>query len=202
LSDIRGQAEPHGLNKSTLFVERRTPEARAEQGLRCASDNECPRRDSNITANHGFKPSDPAPAQHRMVTDGHFRAPASFPYRVICLLCPNRRRTRGACAARPTGTRYCSPRRRGATRSRAKQLDQEPDEGDDVDALVRGPSGRAARLVHEQPRVVQLRLVGEDVRVGVRGHREVSLPHVLPDSRPGDAAEVEERDPPVAEIMG
>src|SRR5690349_428378 len=54
----------------------------------------------------------------------------------------------------------------------------------------------------EQARVVQLGLVGEDVRVRVRGHRQVALTYEFPDPGPGDAAQVLERDAPVTEVVG
>ena len=42
--------------------------------------------------------------------------------------------------------------------------------------------------------------VGQDVRVCVRGHREIPLPNVLADPSPRDAAQVLERDPAVTEV--
>jgi hypothetical protein len=53
----------------------------------------------------------------------------------------------------------------------------------------------------EERHVVEFLLVGEDVRVGVRRHGEVPLPDELADPRPGFAAQVKERDPPVAQVV-
>jgi hypothetical protein len=50
----------------------------------------------------------------------------------------------------------------------------------------------------EQPPVVDLGLVEHHVAVGVSGDGEVALPHQLADPRPGDAAQVQQRDAPVA----
>jgi hypothetical protein len=54
--------------------------------------------------------------------------------------------------------------------------------------LVELPPVRAG----EQGAVVELGLVNEDVRVGVRGDGEVPLPNLLADPRPRDAAGVQE----------
>jgi hypothetical protein len=53
----------------------------------------------------------------------------------------------------------------------------------------------------EELRVVELRLVGEDVRVRVRRHGEVALTDLLADPSPRDALRVEERDPPVTQVV-
>ncbi len=38
------------------------------------------------------------------------------------------------------------------------------------------------------------------MRIRIRGDCEVSLPDLLSDAHPGDAAQMQERDPPVAEV--
>ena len=64
----------------------------------------------------------------------------------------------------------------------------------------RGPHAlaRISRALGEQGRVVEFRLVQHHVRVDVRGRREVPLADELADPRPGDTAQVEERDAAVA----
>ena len=53
----------------------------------------------------------------------------------------------------------------------------------------------------EQLLVLELVLVGDDVRVGARGRHEVVVADKLPDPRPGDAGQVEEGDAPMAEVV-
>ena len=53
----------------------------------------------------------------------------------------------------------------------------------------------------EELRVVEFRLVREDVRVGVRGDREIALPDLLADASPRHSAQVEEADAAVPEVV-
>jgi hypothetical protein len=55
-----------------------------------------------------------------------------------------------------------------------------------------------AALRAQEFRVVQLALVGQDVRVRIRRHREVALSDVLTDPRPRRAAQMHKRDAAVA----
>jgi hypothetical protein len=57
-------------------------------------------------------------------------------------------------------------------------------------------------LASEDFGVVELALVGQDVRVGVGGDGERALSHRLADARPWHAAEMQERDAPVPEVVG
>lgn len=54
----------------------------------------------------------------------------------------------------------------------------------------------------EELRIVEPRLVRDDVRVGVRGDRKVALADLLTNASPRHPAQVQERDPPVAEVVG
>ena len=63
---------------------------------------------------------------------------------------------------------------------------------------------RSAYLPHdlaEQCLVVEFGLVSEDMRVGVIGHRQVALADELADPRPRCAAEVQQADPPEAQVV-
>ena len=53
----------------------------------------------------------------------------------------------------------------------------------------------------DQLRVVEFRLVAQDVRVGVGGHGQVALPDELGDPRPRHAPQVEQRDPTMTQIV-
>ena len=53
----------------------------------------------------------------------------------------------------------------------------------------------------DEPRVVELVLVGHDVRVRVRRHREVPLADDLADPSPRHAAQVFEGDPSVPQVV-
>lgn len=57
-------------------------------------------------------------------------------------------------------------------------------------------------LRREELRVVELLLVGEDVRVGVRRDREVALTDELGDPRPRHTAQVKERYAAMAKVVG
>ena len=59
----------------------------------------------------------------------------------------------------------------------------------------------ASRRFSKESAVIELLLVGQNVRVRVGGDGEVALTDVLPDPGPRRAAEVPERDPAVAEIV-
>jgi hypothetical protein len=58
-----------------------------------------------------------------------------------------------------------------------------------------------SRLTREQSRVVELRLVGEDVRVRVCGDRERALTDELAGAGPRHTAQVEERDAPMPQVV-
>jgi hypothetical protein len=49
--------------------------------------------------------------------------------------------------------------------------------------------------------VIELRLISEDMRVGVGRDGKIPLAHLLSDSRPRHAYEVHERDPPVTQVV-
>jgi hypothetical protein len=72
-------------------------------------------------------------------------------------------------------------------------------EGGTEGGTIRTQPSRLSQL--EQSRVVEFPLVEHDVRVDVRGRRQVPLADELPDPRPRNAAQVQERDPAVAEVV-
>src|SRR5438552_1477682 len=72
-----------------------------------------------------------------------------------------------------------------------------------ADFLAAGRHGGQHRLVtSEQRGVVEFGFVEEHVGVCVSGYCERPLADVFADSGPGDTAEVHERNPPVAEVVG
>jgi hypothetical protein len=54
---------------------------------------------------------------------------------------------------------------------------------------------------HQKVRVIDLELVGKDMRVRIRRHCKVALPDVLADPRPRDARRMQKRASPVAEVV-
>jgi hypothetical protein len=60
----------------------------------------------------------------------------------------------------------------------------------------------AAGLTGEARVEVDLAVVDEDVRIGVRGHGQVPLADVLPDPCPSHAAQVKEADPTMPDVVG
>ena len=74
------------------------------------------------------------------------------------------------------------------------RLSTATDECGDERESARPPSGK-------QPRVVELGLVGEHVRVRVGGHGEVALANELGDPRPRHTAQVQQADPAVAQVV-
>jgi hypothetical protein len=68
--------------------------------------------------------------------------------------------------------------------------------------VTEGDTTRSRSGMREQISVVELVLSDHDVGVGVRGDGEVPLPDVLADPRPGEAGQVKQRDPPMAEVVG
>ena len=62
-------------------------------------------------------------------------------------------------------------------------------------------AGIAEVLLAEEGRVVELGLIGQDVRVCVGSDREVALADALSDPGLRHAAEVQERDPAVPEVV-
>jgi hypothetical protein len=73
-----------------------------------------------------------------------------------------------------------------------------------VDRGTRRGTSRAlpgTRGVREELGVVELTLVGQDVRVGVSRYGEVPLADPFADPRPGESLRVEQRNAPVAEVV-
>lgn len=63
-------------------------------------------------------------------------------------------------------------------------------------------SSQVARAAIVECREVDLGLVSKHVGVGVSGDGEVTLPDLLADPRPGHAAEVQQRDTAMPQVVG